>query len=146
MNKVYGNLMACNTICSIGIFVNAYTPLSGLFWQLLNILILLFLTFKVTNVKEDMKTRIACHWYLCFVIGYLVSSLTPETFIESSYLIKCELRIAVMFACFTCITFYSNKRYQLYIGGLLSSFSIVELYGTIYFLCSPSFWEFLGLI
>ena len=53
-----GNLAACTAICALGMYINAYTILSGGFVQFAFLIGMAFVMSKISNVYEDEKTRL----------------------------------------------------------------------------------------
>ena len=72
LSQVYFNLMACTAICTLGMYLNAATFLSGWVMTIVTIIGMAYMMYKITNIYEDEKTRMGYLWALSFCMGYLV--------------------------------------------------------------------------
>ena len=70
--NVYSNLMACTGVCALGMYMNAYTILSGFLMNMVTFVAMAYAMYKVMNVYESESSRIGWLWALAFGMGYLV--------------------------------------------------------------------------
>jgi hypothetical protein len=75
LKKVYASLMTCTGVCALGMYMNAYTILSGFFVSIMIFVGMAYAMYKVTNSMESENTRMGYLWALAFGMGYLVGPM-----------------------------------------------------------------------
>merc|ERR1711939_673848 len=78
LKKVYGNLMLCTGVCALGMYINAYTILSGFLWSVATMIAMGYAMYKVMNVYENEHTRMGWLWALAFGMGYMVGPVMHQ--------------------------------------------------------------------
>ena len=71
LKKVYANLMACSGVCALGMYLNAFTILSGFMWSVGIMIAMGYAMYKVSNVYDNENNRMGWLWALAFGMGYL---------------------------------------------------------------------------
>ena len=122
LKNVYGNLAACTAICALGMYINAYTILSGMFMQFAFLIAMAYVMSKVSNVYEDEKTRMGYLWALAFCMGFLVGPLMHHLAeFEPSILINAVFCTTIVFGSFTAMSLFTKRRSMLFLGSIISS-------------------------
>lgn len=122
LKNVYGNLAGCTAVCALGMYINAYTILSGMFVQFAFLIGMAYLVSKVSNVYEDEKTRLGYLWALAFSMGFLVGPLMHHLAeFEPSILINAVFCTTIIFGSFTAMALFTKRRSMLFLGGIISS-------------------------
>ena len=122
LKNVYGNLAACTAVCALGMYINAYTILSGMFMQFAAIIAMAYGMYKVSNVYEDEKTRLGYLWALAFSMGFMVGPLMHHLAeFEPTILINAVFCTTIIFGSFTAMALFTKRRSMLFLGGIISS-------------------------
>jgi hypothetical protein len=53
LRNVYGNLGVCTIVCALGMYMNAYTVISGFIMSIAAMIGMAFMMYKVSNVHEN---------------------------------------------------------------------------------------------
>jgi len=75
LRKVYGSLMTCTGVCAFGMYMNAFTILSGFMMQMISIIAMGYMMYKVTNVYLPENERMGYLWALAFFMGFMIGPL-----------------------------------------------------------------------
>jgi len=122
LRNVYGNLGVCTLVCALGMYMNAFTILSGFIWSFVAMIAMAYMMYKVSNVHENEQTRIGYLWALAFSMGFLVGPMMHHLAeFEPMILIQAVSYTAIMFGSFTAISLFSKRRSYLFLGGIISS-------------------------
>ena len=122
LKKVYMNLMACSGVCALGMYLNAFTVLSGFMWSVGIMLAMGYAMYKVMNVMEDENNRMGWLWALAFGMGYLVGPVMHQLAeFEPMILISAIGYTAIMFGSFSAVALFSKRRSYLFFGGIIST-------------------------
>lgn len=122
LRNVYGNLGVCTFICALGMWMNAFTILSGFMWAIASMIAMGYLMYKVSNVYEDEKTRLGYLWALSFFMGFLVGPVMHHLAeFEPMILVQAVSYTAIIFGSFSAIAAFSKRRSYLFLGGIISS-------------------------
>lgn len=122
LRNVYGNLMTCTGICALGMYLNAYTILSGFFATILIFIGMAYAMYKVTNIYESEHTRIGYLWALAFGMGFMVGPVMHHLAeFEPMILVQAVSYTTIIFGSFTAISIFSKRRSYLFLGGIISS-------------------------
>lgn len=114
--------MMCTGVCAIGMYLNAFTILSGWFMQFASIIAMAYMMYKVTNVYDSDNTRIGYLWALAFFMGFLVGPLIHQLAeFEPEILVQAISYTTIIFASFTGIALFTKQRSMLFLGGIISS-------------------------
>jgi len=83
---------------------------------------MMYLTCKVTSSTETEQMRMGYMWALAFFLGFLVGpAMHHIADVDPSILINAVVITSIMFASFSAISLYSNRRSYLFLGGIISS-------------------------
>ena len=122
LRNVYANLMTCTGVCALGMYLNAYTILSGFMMQIAAMVVMAYAMYKVTNIYENENTRIGYLWALAFGMGYMVGPVMHHLAeFEPMILVQAVSYTAIVFGSFTAIACFSKRRSYLFLGGIISS-------------------------
>ena len=122
LRNVYGNLMVCTLICSLGMYLNAYTVFSGFISQFIFMIGMAYGMYKVTNIYEPEQTRMGYLWAVAFSMGFLVGPVMHHLAeFEPMILIQAVSYTSIIFGSFTAIAVFSKRRSYIFLGGIISS-------------------------
>jgi len=114
--------MTCTGVCALGMYLNAYTILSGFMMQIAAMIIMAYAMYKVTNIYENENTRIGYLWALAFGMGFMVGPVMHHLAeFEPMILVQAVSYTAIVFGSFTAIACFSKRRSYLFLGGIISS-------------------------
>lgn len=122
LKKVYLNLTACAGVCALGMYLNAFTVLSGFMWSVGIMIAMGYAMYKVSNEHDDENNRMGWLWALAFGMGYMVGPVMHQLAeFEPLILIQAVGYTAVMFGSFSAVALFSKRRSYLFVGGIISS-------------------------
>ena len=120
LKQVYFNLGLCTMTCALGMYMNAYTVVSGFIAQFAAMIGMAYMTYKVSNTYESESSRLGYLKALSFCMGYLVGPLIHHLAeFEPMILIQAVSYTAIMFLSFTAISLFSKRRSYLFLGGII---------------------------
>ena len=122
LKKVYGSLMTCTGVCALGMYMNAYTILSGFMMQMVSILGMAYMMYKVTNIYLPENERMGYLWALAFFMGFLVGPLIHNLYeFAPDILLQAVAYTTIVFGSFTGVALFTKRRSMLFLGGIISS-------------------------
>ena len=71
LQKVYRSLAVCTAVCALGMYVNAYTVITGWISEFLCLIGMAYMMYKINSYDHE-DTRTGYLWALAFFMGYLV--------------------------------------------------------------------------
>jgi Bax inhibitor 1 len=106
--------------CALGMYMNAYTVLSGFMMSVAAMIGMAYMTYKISNVYESESLRLGYLKALSFCMGFLVGPLMHHLAeFEPMILIQAVSYTAIMFCSFTAISLFSKRRSYLFLGGII---------------------------
>ena len=122
LRNVYANLMTCTAVCALGMYLNAYTIISGFLMSMASMIVMAYAMYKVTNIYENENTRMGYLWALAFGMGFLVGPVMHHLAeFEPMILVQAVSYTSIVFGSFTAIAMFSKRRSYLFLGGIISS-------------------------
>merc|ERR1711908_58203 len=120
LKQVYLNLGLCTLTCALGMYMNAYTIISGFLASVAAMIGMSYMMYKVSNVYESESLRLGYLKALSFCMGFLVGPLIHHLAeFEPMILIQAVSYTAIMFGSFTAISLFSKRRSYLFLGGII---------------------------
>ena len=105
------NLMACSGIFALGMYLDAFTVLSGFMWSVGIMIAMGYAIYKVSYVYDDENNRMGWLWALAFGMGYLVGPVMHQLAeFEPMILISAISYTAIMFRSFSAVALFSERR------------------------------------
>lgn len=122
LKEVYLNLCQCTFVCALGAYINSTFFIQGFLMNILAIIGMGYLGYKVSNPYESEKTRNLYLLGLAFAMGYLIGPLMHHlAYTNPQIIVQAVGYTAVTFGSFSAVALFSKRRSHLYLGGVISS-------------------------
>lgn len=122
LSRVYGLVVVCSIVCSLGMYANATFLMSGFLLNLCSIILSVYLVAQIANKASNSENmRMGCLAGLSFQLGFIVGPVM-HTLIEyePQLVIQAVLYTATAFISFSLVSLCSKRRSMLFLGGVIA--------------------------